>query len=382
MNPHVSEARSVAIVGGYGVVGSQIASLLAARDPEIELLIAGRDTARAAALADTLPRAQAMALDLNDRDPLRGLPRPPELVLCAANDQHDNLLRACVDRGIALIDITRWTARIQDALRTLPATSGAQAPVVLASSWMASVPATLAAHAARDMPRVTSVEIDILYALADRAGPDSVAYLDRLATPFEAMVNGLWSRRRPFVESARVAFDGAGRARTYRLDTPDQMTLPAITGAGSVTARIAFDDPWATGSLAFLVRSGIWRLVSGPRFAGLRRRMLYNPGEGGHHRVRIRLSGRDAQGVDRVREVALDDPAGQTHLTAVGAVIQIERLLGLRGHERATVPMGAQYAEAVTDGALALETLRSCGVGVSGVDAAGGADSEPEQQAA
>lgn len=108
----VSEARSVVIVGGYGVVGSQIASLLAARDPEIELLIAGRDAVRAAALADTLPRAQAMALDLNDRDPLRGLPRLPELVLCAANDQQDNLLRACVDRGVALIDITRWTARI------------------------------------------------------------------------------------------------------------------------------------------------------------------------------------------------------------------------------------------------------------------------------
>lgn len=267
-------------------------------------------------------------------------------------------------------------------MRTLPATSGARAPVVLASSWMASVPATLAAHAVRNMHRVISVEIDILYALADRAGPDSVAYLDRLAAPFEALVDGRWIRRRPFAESARVAFDGAGRARSYRFDTPDQMTLPAITGAGSVTARIAFDDPWATGSLAFLVRSGIWRLVSGQRFAGLRRRMLYNPGEGGHHRLRIRMSGRDAQGVDLVRAVALDDPAGQTHLTAVGAVIQIERLLGLRGHDRATVPMGVQYAEAVTDGALALETLRACGVRVAGIDTAGGTDSEPEQQAA
>ena len=110
--------------------------------------------------------------------------------------------------------------------------------------------------------------------------------------------------------------------------------------------------------------------------------MLYNPGEGGHHRIRIQFSGRDAQGAGVSREVMLDDPAGQTHLTAVGAVIQIERVLELRGHARAAVPAGAQYAEAVTDGALALETLRQCGVAVSGIDAAVGADGEPGRRAA
>lgn len=382
MIPDSSESRSVVIVGGYGVVGSQVASLLASRDPQLELLIAGRDAIKAAVVADTLPRAQAVAVDLDDIDPLHRLSQLPDLVLCAANDLHDKLLCACAVRGIALIDITRWTARIQDALRVLPAVGGAEAPVVLASSWMASVPATLAVHDARSMHRVTSVEIDVLYALADRAGPDSVAYLDRLATPFEAMVDGEWVRRRPFAESARVAFDGAGHATTYRFDTPDQMTLPAITGAGSVTARIAFDDAWATGALALLIRSGIWRLISGPRFAGLRRRMLYNPGEGSHHRIRIQLSGRDAQGAGVSRELILDDPAGQTHLTAVGAVIQIERVMGLRGHERAAVPEGAQYAEAVTDGALAVETLRDCGVTVTGIDVAAGADGEPGRRAA
>lgn len=352
---------SILVVGGYGMVGKQLAELLAERNPALHLLIAGRQLHAAQEVARGLPRADGWRIDLDDADPLDRLPADGvDLVVCAANDGGDRLLRACVARGIALVDITRWTARVRDGLRLLPAMGHVRAPVVFASSWMASVPATLAAHHARRLASVSGIDIDILYALADRAGPNSTEYMDRLAEPYEATVDGRHVLRRPFSKSRAVHFDGESKARTWLFDTPDQMTLPAIADAGTVTARIAFDDPWVTAMLAALVRSGIWRAISGPRFTGLRRRLLYNPGDGDRHRVLVSLQGRDANGDEAGCRIVIDDPAGQTHLTAVGAVIQAERVLGLHGHEPAAPTV--QYAEAASDGERVRETLAGSGV--------------------
>ncbi|MBI5087482.1 MAG: DUF1800 family protein [Actinobacteria bacterium] len=89
---------------------------------------------------------------------------------------HDALLLAAVTRGIALVDIARWTARLHAALLRL-STESLSAPVVLASGWMGGVAPLLAMAAARQVWPPTSIEIDILYGAADLAGPDSVDYV-------------------------------------------------------------------------------------------------------------------------------------------------------------------------------------------------------------
>jgi len=40
----------------------------------------------------------------------------------------------------------------------------------------------------------------------------------------------------------QLTFPGGFEAKTYRFDTPDQMTLPLICSAKSVSARIGYDD--------------------------------------------------------------------------------------------------------------------------------------------
>ncbi|MGB0212429.1 saccharopine dehydrogenase NADP-binding domain-containing protein [Algiphilus sp.] len=355
---------SVLVVGGYGVVGTQATRLLAERNPGIDLLVGGRDAERADALARELPSARGVVVDLTDADPLHRLPHAVDAVLCAANDPDDRLLRACVRHGTALIDITRWSERVRDGLARLPAERAPRAPVVFASSWMAAVPATLAVSAARAMASVSRIEMDVLYALADRAGPDSTAYMDQLGTAFAVTEQGRPAMRPPLSDPKRVDFGGGQRARTRLFDTPDLMTLPATTGAATVKTRIAFDDALATVGLAFLVRSGIWSLIDGERFTPLRRRLLYAPGEGDHHRVRVTIAGRSADGSEIAGRIDIDDPAGQTHLTATGAAVQVERVLGLHGHARAAA--GAQYAEAITDAAPLLAALDASGIRVAG----------------
>lgn len=357
----------ILIIGGYGVVGRQIAALLAARHPGISLTLAGRSSNSAQAAASEIAGARPLRIDLGEPAPLAALPAThperPDLIVCAANDGADHLLQDAAVRGIPLIDITRWTERVHSGaarLLALPGHPPLHAPIVFASSWMAGVAATLARELAGGLAAVERIDIDILYALKDRSGPNSVEYMDRLATPFLVMEGGRTLLARPFSDLRSVTFADGMHARTARFDAPDQFTLPTLTGARSVATRIAFDDPLATWSLRAMVRSGLWRLLSAPRFTALRHRLLHNPGEGAPHRIEIAATGHDRQGTPVQRTLSLVDPLGQTHLTAAGAVVQAERVLGLHGHAKA--PAGLQLAEALTEGAPLRRALEEMGI--------------------
>ncbi len=70
-------------------------------------------------------------------------------------------------------------------------------------------------------------------------------------------------------------------------------------------------------------------LISGDRFKSLRQSLLYNPGSGASHEIHIAVAGNDINGSPKTTTTTIVDPQGQTHLTALGALIQLERLLGL-----------------------------------------------------
>jgi hypothetical protein len=352
---------TVLIAGGYGVVGAQVAALLAERHPALRLLLGGRHPDAAETLAASLPCARPQRLDLDADDPLATLETTPDVILVAANDGHDRLLRSGLRRSIPVVDITRWTERVRDALAWTAAVAP-RAPVVLASSWMAAIPATLAVEAARAFAVLARIDLDILFALRDRAGPNSVEYMDRLATAFMAQLDHRRVLRTPFSEHRSVSFTPEGTFTTALFDSPDQMTLPAITGAASVAAYIGFDHEVSNTMLRGIVRSGLWRAISGPAFTGLRRKLLFNPGPGDHHRVRVTLNGYGADGRARRCTIDIDDPAGQTHLTALGAAVQVERVLGLGNHLAAAA--GVQFAEAQTDATVLRQRLADAGVDI------------------
>lgn len=320
--------KPILITGGYGVVGEQIARALRRRHPHAPLILAGRNPAKAEALAKELGNTTTARVDMEQPNPLNGL--RPRAVLAAVNDPHDNLLMDAARAGIPYVDITRWTERLRSAASRV-GTVTLQSPVMFASSWMAGVAAMAAVAASRPLKRVNSIDIAVLFSLKDKAGPNSVEYMDRLARPFEVMIDGRPAQARPYTDPRRVTFPGGHTAKAYRFDTPDQLTLPVTTGAQTVAARIAFDDAMTTNLLVFLTRSGIWKLISGKRFTGLRRSLLYNPGAGAGHELVIEAAGLDESGQSKSVRATVRDPQGQTHLTALGAIIQLERVLGLDG---------------------------------------------------
>lgn len=351
----------ILIAGGYGLVGSQIARLFRDRHPEITLMLGGRHPQNGAALAEALGRAQAVPLDMTAERPLDGLPLPAA-ILAAVNDPADHLLRDAVRLGVPLVDLTRWTARVRDAALRL-STAPLTAPVVFSSAWMGGVVPLVAAAAMRDLAAVESVDVAILYATEDQAGPNSVDYMDRLEIPFDVLIEGTPRSVPPLTDGRQVVFPSGHRARVYRIDTPEQATLPHFSGARTVATRLGFDDDGSTELLRMLVRSGLWNLIKGPRFASLRRAILYNPGAGAAHEVVIEVTGRDAAGHALSRRAEIMDPAGQSHLTAIGGLIQLERVLGL-GSYPAPEPR-VMFPESLAPLAAGLETLRELGVKVT-----------------
>lgn len=356
MNP----TEAILIAGGYGVVGAQLAELIRQRHPELPLLIAGRNPAKARALVEKLNNAAALQLDLEQPDPLQGL--KPRAIIAVVNDPQDYLLLEAARNGIPYLDLTRWTERLK-AVRLRLAGEKLSAPVMLSSAWMAGVAALTAVSLARQLKTVEKIEISVLYSLKDKAGPNSAEYMDRLATPYPVWLNGEQKLVKPLSDPLRVRFPGGYSANTYRFDTPDQLTLPEITGAKTVTARIAFDEAFSTGLLVFLTRSGIWKLLSGERFTPLRRAMLYNPGKGASHEIIVDATGLSAANAPQHLRAEIVDPQGQTHLTAVGALIQLERLLGLDGQPAPTP--GVLYPETAPNLPTAFQTLESLGLSIT-----------------
>lgn len=351
---------AVLIAGGYGVVGQQAAQVIRQRHPDLPLIIGGRNPAKAETLVRELTNATIAMLDMEQPNPLNGV--MPRAILAVVNDPFDYLLLDAVRGGIPYVDITRWTERVKVAVSRVSAESF-RAPVMLSSAWMAGVATVVAIAVSRQLRSVDRIDISVLYSLKDKAGPNSAEYMDRLATPFEVMLNGERKQTYPYTDPRKITFPGGYSAKAYRFDTPDQLTLPTTTGAKTVAARIAFDDAVATNLLVLLTRSGIWKLISGDRFTTLRRSLLYNPGKGASHEIVIVAAGVDENGNQKTARATIVDPKGQTHLTALGALVQLERLLGLDG---APPPApGIVYPDTAPQIDSALRVLRDFGVSVT-----------------
>lgn len=311
----------VVLLGGYGTVGRLLAAALRTAHPGLPLLLCGRrpEAARAAAAALGAEVARA---DLDGPAPL-GL--RARAVVTAVNDPDDRVLRAALGAGVPLVDVTRWTARLQGAVARV-ALEGARAPVVLASGWMGGVAPWTAASLLRGLGAPLRVDVAIVYDLADRAGDDAIAYMDRLGLPFEVRLDGAPRAVTPLGDPVAVSGPRGRRHVTVRIDTPEQWTLPLVTGVRTAETRIGFSAEAATCGLRLLAGVGFFRWGGGERLRPLRRALLQARGSGGRAWLRIR-----AEGMAGAVETTLDDLRGQAQLTALGALRGVERALGLDG---------------------------------------------------
>ncbi|MGW6917742.1 saccharopine dehydrogenase [Kitasatospora sp. NPDC054939] len=330
----------VLLVGGYGTVGAELAQLAAGEWP---LLLVGRSVERGAELGRRVG-AEVRCWDLADPAPFEAAVRA---VVSVVNDPDDRVLRAAVTSGVPYVDVTRWTARVQRAA-TVAALLRPTAPVLLSSAWMGGVAGLVTAALTERLGGADGVEIAVRWDLADRSGADSVEFMDRLGLDFEVVAGG---RRRSVapLSDPRTVQIGSDRTKVARIDTPEQFTLPLTLGVSTASTRIGFSSAASTSALLAVKRLGFFRWGRGDRWQSARRALLHSPGEGGVARLRIDVShdGRRASAV-------VSDRAGQAHLTAVGALLGLRRVLGTDGAEP---PTGVAFPEQTPMAARVLAEL-------------------------
>lgn len=203
----MSQNTAVLIAGGYGVVGEQVAELLRARNPETRLLIGGRDKENATAVAKRLGNADAVTLDVLKPGNVTALADQLSAVVPVVNDRKDYLLVESIRAKIPFVDITRWTAWQRQSI--IRATfEDIKSPVVFSSAWMAGVVAMVSKKLAEGFSDVDSIDIDVLFSLQDKAGPNSIEYVDQLRTPYLIYKDGEMGTAMPMTEPKMSTFAG------------------------------------------------------------------------------------------------------------------------------------------------------------------------------
>jgi hypothetical protein len=340
----------VVVVGGTGVVGRALVELLRLTAPELPVSVAGRSAERARALQEAWPGLGFVPVDLGGPLPFGFEARA---VVAAVNDPADRLLTASLRGGVPYVDITRWTARLQQAL-VCAALTPPRAPVLFSSAWMGGVVARVAAALAEEVGGADRIETSILYDVSDQAGDDAIEFMDRMWIPFEVTEHGRRRAADPLSEG-RVVDIGARRVRVVRLDTPEQATLPLTLGAPTVSTRIGFTAASATWGLMVLQRLGVFYALRSERCRSARQALLKSSGRGGTARLRI-----DVWGPAGETTATLSDPRGQAHLTAVGALLGVRSVLG-QGMES---PRGVAFPEQAPRPGEVFEALTALGVEV------------------
>jgi saccharopine dehydrogenase-like NADP-dependent oxidoreductase len=317
----------IVLIGGTGVVGRNVAPLLARALPDRALVIGGRNPAGAQATLEAVRRAggrahfEHIALGTQSDRTHRAA-----LVLVLVNDPADEVLQAALKSGVPCVDVTRWTTRMTAAVGRVASTAS-QAPVVLSSSWMGGLLPRVVAHLAADLGDDIEVDGSVRYAMADASGPDSVDYLDRTWVPFEVIEAGRPRLVEAFRDVDTVVIDGHSTL-VGRFDTPEQWTLPLTLGVRRAAVRIGFDSVGTTRALFLLVRLGFFWALRSESCRGVRRALLRQ--EGSEAREGARASFRvDVRGSRGRRSMTLVSDHGQAALTAAGAVLAVRQALAL-----------------------------------------------------
>ncbi|MCJ0905795.1 saccharopine dehydrogenase family protein [Rhodococcus sp. ARC_M6] len=329
---HRSDAP-ILIVGGYGTVGTALTHLAA---PKFPILLAGRNPAGGAELART-HGVSVRRWDLGDPTPFDATVRA---VVSTVNDPHDRVLRACIEAGVPYVDITRWTGRVARAA-TLTGHLAPTSPVYLSSGWMGGVTNLVAAALVHELGGADEITISIRYDTNDRAGRDSVDFIDRLGQDYEVMLGGNPITVSPLTDTAWVEFPGS-RTKVARIDTPEQLTFPMTMNVQTATTRIGFSSNVSTNLLLAAKKAGLFRWGRGNKFTPLRRALLYSPGTGGSAQVRI-----DVSGPHGASSAVVVDPNGQAHLTAVGGYLALRRVLGNDMHPGVAFPESVPHPERI-----------------------------------
>lgn len=325
------------VLGGYGNFGARICRALAG-DPSIELLIGGRNAARARALANELGTgAEGIAIDLASptfSDELRRL--GVELLIHTAGpfqDQAYDVAHAAARAGAHYIDLADGRRFVCDFPASLDAVFRESGRVgISGASTVPALSSAVVETLTRQWRSIRNIDICIAPAqTAPRGEATLAAVLSYCGGPIQVWDEGRWLSRLGWANATRIRFARLKPRLGALCDIPDLELFPSRYG---VTNRVMFRAALevgitqrAMGWLAVLRRFGVLKRPS--RLAALMRATapafdFLGSALGG---MVVRVEGDDPTGRSIRREwhIAADDDHGP-EIPCMAAILLARRL--------------------------------------------------------
>ncbi|PUA39669.1 hypothetical protein C8Z91_09625 [Paenibacillus elgii] len=323
---------AIFIAGGYGIVGSNIARHVRKINKEIEIIIAGRNPDKGAALAKELGNARTVYLDLDKSIESYDWGQI-DLMVAALQDPADALIDVALALGIAHIGITKLADEVTpflfSALRTPP-----NRPIVPLGHSQSGVMTLLALKAAEAFSRIDSIELAGLYDDQEQMGPMTVGDAEGFIGRALLRQNGNWIWVDANQHPRKVRLSDGSCLEGLPMGLLDVPSLAAATHA----PNIRFD---------FIQGESI-----GTKTGGQASQDLY-----------IEIEGILKSGLPGKQRTIVSDPKGQAHLTALGVLVVIEHILGLDGKQ--TARGGVYLPETLVSIDAAIARFEQFGVQIS-----------------
>jgi hypothetical protein len=327
--------KQVLFAGGSGSVGRTALKWFRQRNPNVPLLVGGRNLQAASEVAQEVGTAEAVVIDIDKHHLGLGDDVTVAAVVMLAPEAGLNGLSYAQDLGVPYLNINAAVTEIGPELAMF-AHRATAAPVVLASHWMAGAATLLALNSAKGFDRVRSIRLGAIVDEQDSVGPAAIEDMERvhgMAPPALVFAGG----RRVWLSGDDAkgkieSIDGRSLDATA-FSTFDTVSLYAATGAPD----IRFD------------------LVNGE--SSSRRR-------GGEvaTEIVVEIEG-EADGRTKRSRRALEFKYGTASLTGLSIVLLLASVLGLG--DRDPVLPKLYLPELLSDPKWFLDELRSAGAIIS-----------------